>query len=151
MNKETGSTKGKTTAFVKVLYVISAFLAVVFVFMLVTNIQYINSYTASYGMGIGDMWADAIKYIVGESIPYIVYALILFGIAKILCMFQNCCAQGETDAEDISEEAAVEALAAEVDEAAEAAEAEAETVEEEAGEAEEEATEEAEEAEEEKA
>lgn len=69
---------------IKFLYVISAILALVFVFMLIINVNYIINYIAAYGLSFGDMCLESIKYIITGSLNYFVYALLVFCAAKIL-------------------------------------------------------------------
>lgn len=69
---------------VKLLYIVSAVLFIVFAYMVVSNIMYINTYTASYGMNFSDMWKESVQYVVTGSMSYLVYALVLLAVAKIL-------------------------------------------------------------------
>ncbi len=85
------SPKGRASALVKVMYVISAVFAAVSVYMLIANILYINTYTASYGMTFADMWSEAIQYIISGFILYFAAAVIIFGIGKIISMIQQNC------------------------------------------------------------
>lgn len=78
----------------KVMYAASALLAVIFIYMLIEAITYIGDYMASYGMAFGDMWSDAIQYVLSSSISYLVFALLLFAAGKILdemSMRAACC------------------------------------------------------------
>ena len=84
-------TKRQSIALVKVMYVISAVFAAVSVYMLIANILYINTYTASYGMTFADMWSEAIQYIISGFILYFAAAVIIFGIGKIISMIQQNC------------------------------------------------------------
>lgn len=68
------------------LYVISALIAVVFVYMMIVNIMYIQNYLASYGMAFSDMWMDSIQYILTGSISYLVYAILVFCAGKLISM-----------------------------------------------------------------
>lgn len=68
----------------KIMYAASALLAVIFIYMLIEAITYIGDYMASYGMAFGDMWSDAIQYVLSSSISYLVFALLLFAAGKIL-------------------------------------------------------------------
>lgn len=76
------------------LYVISALIAVVFVYMMIVNIMYIQNYLASYGMAFSDMWMDSIQYILTGSISYLVYAILVFCAGKLISMV----GAGKTDA-----------------------------------------------------
>lgn len=78
----------------KIMYAASALLAVIFIYMLIEAIAYIGDYMASYGMAFGDMWSDAIQYVLSSSISYLVFALLLFAAGKILdemSMRAACC------------------------------------------------------------
>ncbi len=95
MNGETVNTgKKKGRGLAKFLYVVAAVLAVIFVYMLIVNILYISSYTASYGMSFSDMWQEAVQYIVTGSVSYFVYAVLVFAAGKIISMMSagECCA-----------------------------------------------------------
>lgn len=84
-----GSAKGKSSKLAIVMYVGAIVSAAVFIYMVVSSISYINGYAASYGMGFSDMWADGIQYVLSSSANYIVYALVLFALGKILDIIQN--------------------------------------------------------------
>ena len=87
MRSKTGAKGNKNgSGFARVLYVISAVLLLVFVYMLYVNIAYISSYTASYGMSFSDMWQEAVQYIVTGSINYFVYAVLVFSAGRIIMM-----------------------------------------------------------------
>ena len=87
MRSKTGAKGNKNgSGFARVLYVISAVLLLVFVYMLYVNITYISSYTASYGMSFSDMWQEAVQYIVTGSINYFVYAVLVFSAGRIIMM-----------------------------------------------------------------
>lgn len=99
--------KKNSSGLVKALYVLAAVLAAVFLYMLVVNIMYISSYSASYGMAFSDMWQEAIQYIVTGSVSYLVYAALVFCAGKILDMLSTGAAvsyedAATDDAEDIS-------------------------------------------------
>ncbi len=81
--------KRSKRALAKVLYLIAAVLAVVFVYMLYVNIMYINSYAASYGMMFSDMWQEAVQYVVTGSIAYFVYAVLVFSAGKMIMMLSK--------------------------------------------------------------
>lgn len=76
--------KPKNSGLVKVLYVLSAVLAIIFVYMLAVNIMYIQSYTASYGMDVSYVWQEAVQYVVTGSVSYLVYAVLLLSAGKII-------------------------------------------------------------------
>lgn len=84
----------------KFLYVVAAVLAVIFVYMLIVNIMYISSYTASYGMSFSDMWQEAVQYIVTGSVSYFVYALLVFAAGKIVSIVQAGCCVPQVPAEE---------------------------------------------------
>ena len=110
----------------KIMYAASALLAVIFIYMLIEAIAYIGDYMASYGMAFGDMWSDAIQYVLSSSISYLVFALLLFAAGKILdeMSMRAACCEFEDEAlsigiieEDAAEDAEDEAAAAEAEEA----------------------------------
>ena len=78
MNYETRKNDGRVTLLVKALYIISAVLMAICVYMIIVNIMYINSYAASYGMSVSDMLFDAIQYVITGSISYFVYGMLTF-------------------------------------------------------------------------
>lgn len=84
MSKEKDTAKGKKSKLVLILYIAAALMGVMFIYMLITSTMYINNYTASYGMSVGDMWSDAMQYILTSSVNYLVFALVLVGIGRIL-------------------------------------------------------------------
>ncbi len=111
MNGEAVNTGKKGSGLAKFLYVVAAVLAVIFVYMLIVNIMYISSYTASYGMSFSDMWQEAVQYIVTGSVSYFVYAVLVFAAGKIVSIVQTgCCvpcapqAQEETCCDENFEE-----------------------------------------------
>lgn len=94
--------KGNNSGLVKGLYVISAVLALIFIYMLIVNIMYISSYAASYGMAFSDMWQEAVQYIVTGSVSYFVYAVLVFAAAKVVRLVSP---EAEVEAEDSVAEA----------------------------------------------
>lgn len=110
----------------KIMYAASALLAVIFIYMLIEAIAYIGDYMASYGMAFGDMWSDAIQYVLSSSISYLVFALLLFAAGKIIdeMSMRAACCEFEDEAfsigiieEDAAEDAEDEPEAAEAGEA----------------------------------
>lgn len=89
MNYETRKNDGRVTPLVKALYIISAVLMAICVYMIIVNIMYINSYAASYGMSVSDMLFDAIQYVITGSISYFVYGMLTFCAGKIIRLLQN--------------------------------------------------------------
>ena len=98
MKNQKKPVKGKTSAFVKTMYVISAIFAAVAVYMLIANILYIKTYTASYGMTFGDMWSEAIQYIISGCALYFAAAVIIFGMGRIMTALQK--EEKEADTEE---------------------------------------------------
>lgn len=80
---------GGTSGFVKVLYVISAILMAVFVYMAIVNAMYISNYAATYGLKVSDMIMDAVQYVITGSISYFVYGLLVFCAGKIIGLLQQ--------------------------------------------------------------
>lgn len=110
----------------KVMYAASALLAVIFIYMLIEAIAYIGDYMASYGMAFGDMWSDAIQYVLSSSISYLVFALLLFAAGRILdeMSMRAACCEFEDEAlsigiieEDAAEDAEDEPAAADAEKA----------------------------------
>ena len=110
----------------KIMYAASALLAVIFIYMLIEAITYIGDYMASYGMAFGDMWSDAIQYVLSSSISYLVFALLLFAAGKIIdeMSMRAACCEFEDEAlsigiieEDTAEDAEDEPEAAEAEKA----------------------------------
>ena len=104
MSNGTNPANGKTSKLVLILYIAAGVLGALFIYMFIYAINYINSYVSSYGMCFGDMWMDAIQYIINGSINYLVFGLLVFAAGKILDTVQK--KSGENHA-------AVEAPAAE--------------------------------------
>lgn len=66
-----------------VFYVFAALMAVMAVYSLYDSYTYIADYAAMYGASIGDMGAEAVKYIISAVMPYIAYTVIIFGIGAV--------------------------------------------------------------------
>ena len=89
MSTEKDSAKVKMSKLVLLFYIFAALMGVMFIYMFIAGVSYINNYTASYGMSFSDMWADAIQYILSSSVNYLVFAMILLGIGKVLDTVQR--------------------------------------------------------------
>ena len=85
MSNGTNPANGKTSKLVLILYIAAGVLGALFIYA----INYINSYVSSYGMSFGDMWMDAIQYIINGSINYLVFGLLMFAAGKILDTVQK--------------------------------------------------------------
>lgn len=83
------SAKVKMSKLVLLFYIFAALMGVMFIYMFIAGVMYINNYTASYGMSFTDMWADAVRYILSSSVSYLVFALVLLGIGKVLDTVQR--------------------------------------------------------------
>ena len=83
----------------KILYVISALLLVIFIYMIVAAVKYTGSYMVSYGMEFSDMGMDAIKYVIDGSMSYFVYAVLIFSVGKIISMLGEKAVSGDADDE----------------------------------------------------
>ena len=125
MKREKNGNNGRSVI-AKIMYAASALLAVIFIYMLIEAITYIGDYMASYGMAFGDMWSDAIQYVLSSSISYLVFALLLFAAGKIIdeMSMRAACCEFEDEAlsidiieEDTAEDAEDEAEAAEAEKA----------------------------------
>lgn len=80
MSNGTNPANGKTSKLVLILYIAAGVLGALFIYMFIYAINSINSYVSSYGMSFGDMWMDAIQYIINGSINYLV-----FGSSGVCC------------------------------------------------------------------
>lgn len=89
MSNGTNSANGKTSKLVLILYIAAGVLGALFIYMFIYAINYINSYVSSYGMSFGDMWMNAIQYIINGSINYLVFGLLVFAAGKILDTVQK--------------------------------------------------------------
>ena len=89
MSNGTNPANGKTSKLVLILYIAAGVLGALFIYMFIYAINYINSYVSSYGMSCGDMWMDAIQYIINGSINYLVFGLLVFAAGKILDTVQK--------------------------------------------------------------
>lgn len=115
MSKETNSANGKMSKLALIMYIAAGVLGAIFIYMFIYAINYINNYITSYSMSFGDMWKDAIQYIVSSSINYLVFALLLFIGGKTLdTVNKKCgdCAPAKTQAVKSAEAATAERPAA---------------------------------------
>ncbi len=110
----------KVNNLAKVLYVISALLLVVFLYMVVAAVKYTGSYMTSYGMEFSDMGMDAIKYVIDGSMNYFVYAVLVFSAGKIVSMLGGRKPEEEAEEDPEEEPSAAEEAEAEEPSAAEA-------------------------------
>lgn len=88
MKKQIERAGGKPSALVKVLYVISAILMCICVYMIVVNVLYIRDYASMYGVAVSDMISDAVQYVITGSVAYFVYGVLIFCAARILRILQ---------------------------------------------------------------
>lgn len=89
MKKEKTTVNGRASGLVKALYVIAAILMLVWVYMIIVNIMYINNYTATYGISVSDMMMDSVQYVVTGSISYFIYGVLVFCAGKIIRLLQR--------------------------------------------------------------
>ena len=89
MKKEKTTANGRASGLVKALYVIAAILMLVWVYMIIVNIMYINNYTATYGISVSDMMMDSVQYVVTGSISYFIYGVLVFCAGKIIRLLQS--------------------------------------------------------------
>ncbi len=108
MNDEMKKSVGKASPLVKALYVISAVLMAIFVYMVIVNAMYISNYAASYGVSVSDMMFDAIQYVITGSISYFVYGALIFCAGRIIRMLQSGATPSVTAASDSVTEGAAE-------------------------------------------
>lgn len=66
------------------LYIIAGVFAALFIYMLISSTIYIRDYCASYGTTMFAIFGEAFKYILSQSISYLVYTLVFFFGARIL-------------------------------------------------------------------
>ena len=95
--------KGKSSVIVKVMYIIAAVFAAVCVYMAIVNAMYISSYAATYGISVSAMMGDAVQYVLTGSVEYLAYAVVIFGIGKIMSMIQNMQPAAADEAAEIVE------------------------------------------------
>lgn len=98
MKKQIERAGGKPSALVKVLYVISAILMCICVYMIVVNVLYIRDYASMYGVAVSDMISDAAQYVITGSVAYFVYGVLIFCAARILRILQGKKPEPEHDA-----------------------------------------------------
>ncbi len=67
-----------------ILYVISGIIAAYGAYMVYFSIDYVIQYYASAGTSVGSDLTSVIQYIISNSAPYFIYALIVFIGARIL-------------------------------------------------------------------
>lgn len=104
MNNEKFSGRDKMSKTVVILYIVAALMGIIFIYMFIEAAAYISDYMDSYGMSMGDMWADAIQYILSSSLSYIVFGLLLYAAGRILDVLQRGRAAGN---ENITEEVSI--------------------------------------------
>lgn len=107
MEKKKEMCTKRNTGLVRVLYVISVILLLIFVFMLIGNIGYIRNYITSYGMSVSDMVMESVQYIVTNSLSYLVYAVLVFCAAKVISIV-SCKGAAHDSAEVASNAADIE-------------------------------------------
>lgn len=109
------------------MYICAGVLAIIFIIMTVSSVQYITEYCASYGVTFGDMLGEGLKYILTQSVSYLVYAGIFFALGKIAGKVEyiksfyelteeEACAMEEMVCEEVAAEEMVCEEAAEVKE-----------------------------------
>lgn len=103
MKKQKEFVNGKASGLVKTLYVLSAILMVIFIYMVVMNMMYINNYAGTYGISVSDMMMDTVQYIIAGSMNYFVYSVLVFCAAKIIRLLQKGNSQALEKAESRSD------------------------------------------------
>ena len=108
------------------LYIVAALLGILFLVMLISSIAYISNYAASYGVSISELGSEAVTYILGNSITYLIYGIVVFAAGRILDLVTDIKAGIGSDsaAKETTEEAAPEqtkSIGAEASESAAAA------------------------------
>lgn len=78
------SDEKKRSKNVIILYVISGIIAAYGAYMIYFSIDYVIQYYTSAGTSVSSDLASVIQYIISNSVPYFIYALIIFIGARLL-------------------------------------------------------------------
>ena len=66
------------------MYILAGVFCIVFGWMLISSITYLNDYASQYGVTIGSMFGEALKYIVSQSVSYLAFAGLFFAAGQIV-------------------------------------------------------------------
>ncbi|MEA4922490.1 MAG: hypothetical protein VB031_03885 [Eubacteriaceae bacterium] len=89
MDNNVINTKRKKTKLEILMYVLAIVMCVICAFMIYSSIAYLSSYLSSYGMTFKSAWKDAIQSVVSSGMPWLAYAGIFFGIARVTKRLEN--------------------------------------------------------------
>ena len=95
MGNEKLSGRDKMSKTVVILYIASAIMGILFIYMFIEAAAYISDYMDSYGLSFGDMWSYAVQYVLSSSVSYIAFGLLLFAAGRILDVLQRRKAVGQ--------------------------------------------------------
>lgn len=92
--------------FVKLMYVMSAVMFVICLYMIIYNVSYLSNYAATYGMSLGAMWSDVLQYVIAGSANYLAFGFVFLAIAKVYQKIETSCGPictcgGEDAAEEV--------------------------------------------------
>ncbi|MCQ2551114.1 MAG: hypothetical protein MJ146_02830 [Clostridia bacterium] len=68
----------KVTGLELAMYIVAGVFGVIFLWMAISSITYLNDYTAQYGITLGSMFGEALKYIISQSFNYLAFGLMFF-------------------------------------------------------------------------
>ena len=120
MGNEKLSGRDKMSKTMVILYIASAIMGILFIYMFIEAAAYISDYMDSYGLSFGDMWSYAVQYVLSSSVSYIAFGLLLFAAGRILDVLQRRKAVGS---ENITEEVSINLIEEKSEEAKEDKEA----------------------------
>lgn len=76
-------TKKKKSTLEIIFYLIAAVLCAYSIYMLYESYSYVSDYATMYGTTVSEMGSDAVQYICSAFLPYLAYAVTIFGIGAI--------------------------------------------------------------------
>lgn len=71
------------------MYVLSIVMLVICVFSLISTISQVNQYMSGYGLKFSQAWMQIVPSIMSAVGPWIAYAFIFFGIARVIVRLEN--------------------------------------------------------------
>lgn len=72
-----------------VLYVVAAIIAIYSIFTIYTSYNYISDLATAGSIVIKDQLVDVVNYYVSASMPYVIYALVVWAIGYIINKLNN--------------------------------------------------------------
>lgn len=72
-----------------VLYVVAAIIAIYSIFTIYTSYNYISNLATAGSIVIKDQLVDVVNYYVSASMPYVIYALVVWAIGYIINKLNN--------------------------------------------------------------